>query len=427
MLRASVSHPVGVPMLVYHRRPLQLDRTIKWSPTHDGYHMIADFLASSQGTAWLCVSQSALVQAESQLRELPASDCYGLLTGQLCEEPESKAPYVLIEGITRAVAPDNAMDPLAARAAELRTLAANAERNGRVPIGWYRGPAAVVPSASRDDMVLHRTLFPHPWQAMLLTDGADRASVGAFVRVEPVQLRAYAIPFLEVLPTGRKGSKDRMLRTAMVWSNYASTQAVVPLTETELAHGPDHRDARTPQQEADGPRPGIMRQLRAGLGAFTGRQEAKGAPTPAASAPAAPAAAPAAVPAPAPAPVPAPTPAPVRVPDPIPAPASAPVPAPPLAPPPVPVPSVATSAAGAAVSAAPAPTPDESAADRPAEAPPSPRSETTHSTDRAQRRDRDAGPALSFPLLPPARADEMDGTGRRIARWARDRLFREGA
>src|SRR5688500_9789097 len=77
--------PLRMP--VYRRKRLPLDRVVRWSPTQDGYYLVASMLASSREAALLCATQHTLLQVEAHRRERGGGDCFGLLIGGLYECP----------------------------------------------------------------------------------------------------------------------------------------------------------------------------------------------------------------------------------------------------------------------------------------------------------------------------------------------------
>ena len=218
-------------MPVYRRKRLPLDRVVRWSPTQDGYYLVASMLASSREAALLCATQHTLLQVEAHRRERSGGDCFGLLIGGLYECPTQFVRYVLITEAVRAPAVAGG-DP-AAREAALRALMAAAERRGQVPMGWYRARTRVAPHPAPDDAAVQAALFPEPWQAMLLVEEAGSGRIGAFVRLEPNDLRPYPVPFLELLPTGRVDG-PMPPRTAVPWGNYRSSPTAVALPDAEL-------------------------------------------------------------------------------------------------------------------------------------------------------------------------------------------------
>ena len=215
-------------MPVYHRKPLPLDRAIKWSPAHDGYYLVAGTLATSRDAVLLCAGQPALIQVEAHVRQAGETDCYGLLLGDLYNDPDRSIRYVLVEQAVPAPSAANG-DP-AARGATLHALIAAATQRGKVPVGWYRAGAQVVPHPSPADSGLHLELFPEPWPVMLCLDHTGSGRAGAFTRVQPSDMRPYAVPFLELLSKERVDG--RMLpHTAVLWSNYRSSPNAVALPD----------------------------------------------------------------------------------------------------------------------------------------------------------------------------------------------------
>jgi hypothetical protein len=226
-------------------RPLPLDRVVKWLPRDDAFYLLAAVMTSASAEP-LVVPREVLLQVERHLRDPGATRGCGILHGAMCACPRTRIRYLLIEGAVRAVTAITEHEPPMATVERLRALVREVERRGKRVVGWYRGGAAIVPRLSPRDVAVHRELFPDAWRVALLRDMAAPGQAGAFVRVEPVDGRAYLVPFQEVLP--RAGWRDREAgRTAVVWRNYRPEREVEPLTEVTAAVPAPAPEALAPQ------------------------------------------------------------------------------------------------------------------------------------------------------------------------------------
>jgi hypothetical protein len=210
------------------RKVRALERGITWRPHHDSHHVLADMFASARLVYPLCITQRTLVAVETHLRR-PGAPCqYGLLLGELCLHPETREPYVLIDGVFECPPPNDWRNLHAQIGTELSGRIVEAERARHVVVGYYRSAAAVVPRPAAADVELFQEFFAQPWQAMLVRDGQAEGGSGAFIRVEPIHRRPYAAPFIELLP---KACKVRSAPpSALTWSNYDPAEPVTRLT-----------------------------------------------------------------------------------------------------------------------------------------------------------------------------------------------------
>jgi len=224
------------------RRVRALERGITWRPHHDSHHVLADMFASARLVFPLCITQRTLLAVEAHLRR-PGAPCqYGLLVGELCLHPETRSPYVLIDGSLDCPPPNDWRNLNTQLGSELSLRIGEAERARHVVIGYYRSAAVVVPRPSPADVALFQELFAQPWQVMLVRDGQPDGGNGAFIRVEPIHRRPYAAPFIELLP---KGCKVRGAPpSALTWSNYDPAEPVTRLPA--LADGAAPATAREP-------------------------------------------------------------------------------------------------------------------------------------------------------------------------------------
>ena len=242
------------------RKVRALERGITWRPHHDSHHVLADMFASARLVYPLCITQHTLVAVETHLRR-PGAPCqYGLLLGELCLHPETREPYVLIDGVFECPPPNDWRNLHAQIGTELSSRIGEAERARHVVVGYYRGAATVVPRPAPADVELFQQFFAQPWQAMLVRDGQAEGGSGAFIRVEPIHRRPYAAPFIELLP---KACKVRSAPpSALTWSNYDPAEPV-----TRLPLPADGAVSSTPREPSGSVTPRRILELVRGLAA----------------------------------------------------------------------------------------------------------------------------------------------------------------
>ena len=159
---------------------------------------------------------------------------YGLLGGQLCVSPETDEEYLLMDEVIAArteLTESNLRDQLQH---ELKSLAAAAQRRGKLALGWYVSGVGEDLQLDGEDLSLHQEIFPNPWQVVLLHDNSSGTERGAFVRYTSMTDRSYAIPFFELLADSTADELTEP-RTALQWVNYRPQEPVSPLDEIEIA------------------------------------------------------------------------------------------------------------------------------------------------------------------------------------------------
>lgn len=202
-------------------RVIDLEHTIRWLPISDPFYRPPSMLSASR-TSPLVVHQQVFSELDAQCVG-PDTVGMGILIGGHYRCPNTKFEYALIEHAV-AVAKDGQPNELTILTARLSAMMPEAKAQGKCVMGWYFHGAEVEPRIGRIEAQLHRTLCSEPWQVVLLSESGQSAEVGAFVRVEPAELRAFPIPFYELFADGKDGrppqTPQRPRRTSVRWKNY---------------------------------------------------------------------------------------------------------------------------------------------------------------------------------------------------------------
>jgi len=207
-----------------------MSSAIRWRPTHDTYYFVAA-LRTATNLPVLCVTQTALLRLESAIQESRIGVPYGALAGQFCVCPETGSEFLLVDEVMPATAELTERDFADRLRAELRSLARQATKRGKLPIGWYISGTGDDLRLDEEDMDLHRQLWPEAWQFVLLHDGVGEAQRAALMRYEPMTKRLYATPFFELPDTAAVGPSDS--DTVLRWNNYRSDQQPEPRSAEE--------------------------------------------------------------------------------------------------------------------------------------------------------------------------------------------------
>jgi hypothetical protein len=209
--------------------------TISWIPASDSYSIVAGLLRSGSALP-LHAAQSAIVDLEARLATDPAQVSFGLLVGAWCITPDTHEEYLLVDEVIPGRGELSSSDPVAELAAQLRALAAASTSRKRLVLGWYLGGMDDDLQLDADTQRLHTSLFPEPWQVLLLRNAPSSVQRGGFFRYARMSDRFYSVPFFELLPEGQRSPGDP--RTAVRWSNYRAGTTVQP-----LANSPTHTDS----------------------------------------------------------------------------------------------------------------------------------------------------------------------------------------
>jgi hypothetical protein len=218
-------------MPTYSRVRRKQGPAIAWSPIHEAYYVLARVLRSAASAPPLYLTQAAILGFEAHLRESASPLPFGLLSGDLCLNPDTKQEYLLIDTVSRARIELSEDDPQSQLAAELVSLATEQGKQRKLPIGWYIGGMGDELTLDSELASLHRELFPEPWQLVLLRGAHAGSEQGAFLRFDVLAGRTYSIPFYEFLPGRKSGER----RTALRWVTYRADEPALPLDQLEAS------------------------------------------------------------------------------------------------------------------------------------------------------------------------------------------------
>jgi len=208
---------------------------IRWRPTDDMYYMVAA-LRTAANLPTLCITQPALLEFESTIRQSRTRMPYGILAGQFCVCPETGEEYLLIDDVRPARAElteGNFADTLRI---ELRSLADQAAKRGKLLIGWYVSGIGGDLRLEQEDLDLHRGMFPEAWQIALLHDNSDGTERAGIMRFESMTQRLYPTPFFEMLSEtadAKPGEGDVV--TVLGWVNHRADQNPSRRRDEQLA------------------------------------------------------------------------------------------------------------------------------------------------------------------------------------------------
>jgi hypothetical protein len=207
----------------------RIGETITWTPAHDAHYMVAAMRGASRTAPPLHVTQSALVQLETLLATDDTPVPFGLLLGSMCLAPEAPGPYLLVNDMTPSTADLTPEDPVTQLTKALRSLVTAAARRRSLVIGWYIGGMGDDLSLDEEILSMHGQLFPEPWHVLLVHGRAAGFVQGAFLRIDPIELRLFPTPFAEALPEWKRRKASEETPSAVQWSSYRANRAVVPI------------------------------------------------------------------------------------------------------------------------------------------------------------------------------------------------------
>lgn len=219
-----------------HRRIRALERGVEWLPRHDSHYILAGMMVSARAAPPICILQHTFRDLDEHLRS--AQDfAFGLLAGSLCTCKQSGRHYTLVDGFVPCQLPagTGGDDPYGLIALALRQQIVMLERTGKLALGFYLCDTTVVPHVALEDVGLFRSVFTQPWNLMLIRDQGDDGDLGAFIRVEPVDERAFAAPFTELISerAGRR-SRGEVPPSVVRWVNYQPTEPVTAATDRDM-------------------------------------------------------------------------------------------------------------------------------------------------------------------------------------------------
>ncbi len=201
---------------------IPLARSILWSPVTDGPRRPATIPFR------IFLAQRALVTVHGHLATAPrgGQGLLGVLVGDLCECPETKISYLVIDEAIRldqAVYGDRTKDVLTGLWSRVE---AQLEQSNARLLGWYHSHPPLGIGLSSRDVETHEQYFREPWQvALVLSAGGDPPAGGFFRAGADVSWPSACLPFYELLqddsfrPDGKK-------RSFVTWKNYRAYNAV---------------------------------------------------------------------------------------------------------------------------------------------------------------------------------------------------------
>ncbi len=206
------------------QRTIPVDRSIRWTPRLDRYYLLGHMLGAQNSDYVVFVTQPLLIRLRQEMQQTE-EPLLGLLTGRVCECPDTSILYTVITGASAAQV-ERGKEREDERLT--RELAAARERDIAV-LGWYRSRPHLEVDLSPADSYLARTLLTSPWQCglVLATDGD-----GAFFQYKGLARRSYAIPFHELL-AAQTFRTDGPRHTCVDWPGYETTDPIAPMTEQE--------------------------------------------------------------------------------------------------------------------------------------------------------------------------------------------------
>ena len=171
------------------------------------------------------ITQRALAAVHDHCTATRAA-CFGLLTGDVVNSPETGAPYVVVESTIRL--PGSPDEDAKTVLVQGWVVAQDVLRkSGDLLVGWYRGGGgeAALSPAEAD---AHRAFFVQPWQLAVVVGSGDTTVGGVLRRSEGSGWAQECLPFYELVDPASfrpDGSKPTCLR----WDNYRTEEtALVP-------------------------------------------------------------------------------------------------------------------------------------------------------------------------------------------------------
>lgn len=199
-------------------RPMPIAASILWKPIDGAAEQDA-------GRFPVFITQRALAAVHDHCAATGAA-CFGLLTGDVVDSPETGAPYVIVESTIRL--PGSPDDDAKTVLVQGWVVAQDVLRkSGDLLVGWYRGGGreAALSPAEAD---AHRAFFVQPWQLAVVVGSGDTTVGGVLRHSAGSGWAQECLPFYELVDPGSfrpDGSKPTRLR----WDNYRTEEtALVP-------------------------------------------------------------------------------------------------------------------------------------------------------------------------------------------------------
>ena len=204
--------------------PIPVSRSIRWTPRLDRYYLLGHMLGAQNSDYVVFITQRLLIRLRQKVQQTE-EPLLGLLTGRVCECPDTALPYIVITGASAAEV-ERGKEREDERLT--RELTAARERDIEV-LGWYRSRPHVEVDLSPADAFLAQTLLTSPWQCgLILAADGD----GAFFQYKGLARRSYAIPFHELLGVHTLRA-DGPRHTCVDWHGYETADPIAPMTEQE--------------------------------------------------------------------------------------------------------------------------------------------------------------------------------------------------
>jgi len=217
-------------------KPFPLARSILWRPASGGPPPAADLVDPLFfGPAALAALYDHLVTVAAAA-EAKGGGVLGFLIGDVAEDPETGAPYFVIDACVRfrqavfgdrtGVVVGKLWDPVQ------RQLARSQARL----IGWYHSHPPHGIELTSEDVATHEQYFDEPWHVALVLGTLDDEPAAGFYRPGSESGTDVCLPFYELLqedPLAQGGKK----RSGVTWKNYRAVDPKAP-APNERKSGP---------------------------------------------------------------------------------------------------------------------------------------------------------------------------------------------
>ncbi|TFG62534.1 MAG: hypothetical protein E4H28_07540, partial [Gemmatimonadales bacterium] len=170
-----------------------------------------------EGAYDVFIMQSALEDVLEHVWGASANEApFGLLAGDICEDPEDGTRFVQICGACPSRLPmvDGRIPPEAWEA-----LSEDLEARG-VPgslVGWYVRHSDGAITLTPDERASHSKYFSEPWHSLIIVTNDEEDPKGGFFRSTARGFSTVALPFHEVVTAGLMARRDR--HTLIDWTN----------------------------------------------------------------------------------------------------------------------------------------------------------------------------------------------------------------
>jgi hypothetical protein len=208
-------------------KPFPLARSILWRPASGGPPPAADLVDPLFfGPAALAALYDHLATVAAAA-EAKGGGVLGFLIGDVAEDPETGAPYFVIDACVRFKQPvfgdrtgvvvGKLWDPVQ------RELARSKARL----LGWYHSHPPRGIELTSEDVSTHQQFFDEPWHVALVLGTLDDEPAAGFYRPGSESGTDVYLPFYELLqedPLAQGGNRD----SAVTWTNYHAVDPKAP-------------------------------------------------------------------------------------------------------------------------------------------------------------------------------------------------------